>query len=110
MSNSSTENIERLIRTIRDNLTDCELYHNSPATKNDQANMENLILRKTMSKELTDKLEITDYKKTIIRTQLKVMFTEYENWIELLIAINESLRKENIELKNQLKKNDGLNS
>jgi len=38
------------------------------------------------------------------------MFTEYENWIELLIAINESLRKENIELKNQLKKNDGLNS
>jgi len=44
MSNSSTENIERLIRTIRDNLTDCELYHNSPATKNDQANMENLIL------------------------------------------------------------------
>ena len=63
-----------------------------------------------MSKELTDKLEITDYKKTIIRTQLKVMFTEYENWIELLIAINESLRKENIELKNQLKKNDGLNS
>jgi len=44
MSNSTHENIERLIRIVRDNLTDCELYHNSPSNKSDALNLESLIL------------------------------------------------------------------
>ena len=44
MSNSTHENIERLLRLIRDNLQDCELHHNTQTVKNDHANLENLIL------------------------------------------------------------------
>jgi len=44
MSNSTHENIERLLRLIRDNLADCELHHNTQTVKNDHANLENLIL------------------------------------------------------------------
>ena len=44
MSNSTTENIERLLRLIRDNLSDCELNHNTQTTRNDHANLENAIL------------------------------------------------------------------
>jgi hypothetical protein len=44
MSNSTIENIERLLRLIRDNLADCELNHNNQTVKNDHANLENLIL------------------------------------------------------------------
>jgi len=44
MSNSTHENIERLLRLIRDNLADCELNHNTQTTRNDHANLENAIL------------------------------------------------------------------
>jgi ATP-dependent RNA circularization protein (DNA/RNA ligase family) len=44
MSNSTHENIERLLRLIRDNLSDCELHHNTQTVKNDHANLENAIL------------------------------------------------------------------
>ena len=44
MSNSTHENIERLLRLIRDNLQDCELHHNTQTVKNDHANLENAIL------------------------------------------------------------------
>jgi hypothetical protein len=45
MTQSSThENIERLLRLIRDNLADCELHHNTQTVKNDHANLENAIL------------------------------------------------------------------
>jgi hypothetical protein len=44
MSNSTHENIERLLRLIRDNLADCELHHNTQTVKNDHANLENAIL------------------------------------------------------------------
>ena len=44
MSQSSNENIERLLHEIRDNLADCELHHNANTIKNDHANLENAIL------------------------------------------------------------------
>lgn len=51
---------------------------------------------------MSEPFEITDYQKGIARTKLKMMFVEYENWLEMLTTINEQLRKENIELKNKL--------
>lgn len=51
---------------------------------------------------MSEPFEITEYQKGIARTKLKMMFVEYENFLELLIAVNETLRKENIELKKQL--------
>jgi len=51
---------------------------------------------------MSEPYEVTDYQKGIARTKLKMMFVEYENWLELLITTNENLRKENIELKTKL--------
>ena len=51
---------------------------------------------------MNEPFEITDYQKGIVRTKLKMMFVEYENWLEMVITINEQLRKENIDLKNKL--------
>lgn len=51
---------------------------------------------------MSEPFEITEYQKGIARTKLKMMAVEYENFLELLIAVNETLRKENIELKKQL--------
>ena len=50
---------------------------------------------------MSEPFEITEYQKSIARTKLKMMAVEYENFLELLIAVNETLRKENIELKKQ---------
>jgi hypothetical protein len=50
----------------------------------------------------SEPFEVTDYQKSIIRTKLKMMQTEYDHWLELLITVNESLRKENIEIKKKL--------
>jgi hypothetical protein len=44
MSKINSDNIDRLLRDVRDSLTDCELYHNSPSNKNDNLNLEGLIL------------------------------------------------------------------
>jgi hypothetical protein len=52
---------------------------------------------------MSEPFEVNDYQKSIIRTKIKMMFVDYENFMELLISVNETLRKENIELKNQLK-------
>jgi hypothetical protein len=51
---------------------------------------------------MSEPFEVNDYQKGIIRTKLKMMFVDYENFLELLISVNESLRKENIEMKKQL--------
>jgi hypothetical protein len=52
-----------------------------------------------------ERFEINDYQKTVLRTNLKVMFTEYENSVELLLTIIDSLKRENSELKKQLQPN-----
>jgi hypothetical protein len=51
---------------------------------------------------MSEPFEVNDYQKGIIRTKLKMMFVDYENFLELLITVNENLRKENIEMKKQL--------
>lgn len=43
-THSSSENIDRLIHNIREALQDCELYHNSPASKKDYELLEHTIL------------------------------------------------------------------
>ena len=60
MSNLNTDNIDRLLREVRDSLTDCELYHNSPTHKNDSANLENIILAAIIEANRLDSSEVEE--------------------------------------------------